>query len=231
MYAVGFGMRRFLEKTITIRDLGITGYAECLALQERLHAERIADQIGNIVLLTEHEPVITLGARKPDNKLLLSREQLAGKGIALHTAGRGGAATAHNPGQIVLYPIVKLKTLSMGLSDYVHTLGKIGIELLRKFGIEADWKKETPGLWVDSRKIGSVGVQARKWVTMHGIAINISNDLSIFEAIVPCGLEGVEMTSVLKETGKAPSIAEAKEAISELCSMYLGAKEAAIHDP
>lgn len=219
-----------MENTLNIRDLGITGYAECLALQEDLCARRLTDQIPNTVLLTEHKPVITLGARKSENILLCSPEELAEKGIALCPVGRGGAATAHNPGQIVIYPILKLKSLGIGLNEYVHTLGRIGIELLEKFAIQASWKKETPGLWIENRKIASIGVQARKWVTLHGIAINISNDLSIFEAIVPCGLKDVRITSVLKETGKAPAITEAKKILSALCRDYL-CEETAIHDP
>jgi lipoate-protein ligase B len=219
-----------VESVIIIRDLGITAYADCLALQEDLCAGRQADAIANTVLLTEHEPVVTLGARKSENKLIWTRGQLAEKNIALCPAGRGGGTTAHNPGQIVIYPIVKLKTLRMGLTDYVQTLGRIGIELLGRFGIAASWRKDAPGLWIGDRKIASVGVQARKWVTMHGMAINICNDLSIFEAIVPCGLEDVEMTSVLKETGQSPPMSEVKAGLSELCRRYLCPAEASVHE-
>jgi lipoate-protein ligase B len=219
-----------VESAILIRDLGITAYADCLALQEDLCAGRQADAIANTVLLTEHEPVVTLGARKSENKLIWTRRQLAEKKIALCPAGRGGGTTAHNPGQIVIYPIIKLKTLRMGLTDYVQTLGRIGIDLLARFGIAAAWRKDAPGLWIGNRKIASVGVQARKWVTMHGMAINIRNDLSIFEAIVPCGLEDVEMTSVLKETGQSASMDEVKSSLSELCKKYLCPAEASVHE-
>lgn len=218
-----------MENTLIIRDLGITDYARCLAMQEDLCARRLTDQVPNTVLLTEHKPVITLGARKAENKLLWTPEELAEKGIALCPAGRGGAATAHNPGQIVVYPILKLKSLGMGLNEYVHTLGRIGIELLEKFGVQAHWKKEAPGLWIENRKIASIGVQARKWVTLHGIAINLYNDLSLFEAIVPCGLKDIMITSVLKETGTAPAMTEAKKILSTLCRTYLH-EEAPVHD-
>ena len=160
-----------MKTDVIIRDIGITDYAECLALQEELCALRLADQISNTVLLTEHRPVITLGARKADNKLLCNPSDLAEQGIALCTAGRGGAATAHNPGQIVIYPIIKLKTLGLGLSEYVHTLGTIGREFMAELGIRALWKKETPGLWIGNRKIASIGVQARKWVTLNGLSL------------------------------------------------------------
>lgn len=210
-----------MDKTLTIRDLGVTDYAECLAVQEDLWERRLTDRIANTVLLTEHKPVITLGARKSENKLLQSPTQLAEKGIAFSTTGRGGGTTAHNPGQIVVYPIVKLKTLGLGLSEYVQVLGRIGMDLLAKLGVRTIWKKKTPGLWIDNRKIASIGIQARKWVTLHGIAINISNDLSIFKAIVPCGLEDIEITSVLQETGRAPAMAEVKKILSALCQTYL----------
>ncbi|HOQ03729.1 MAG TPA: lipoyl(octanoyl) transferase LipB [Anaerohalosphaeraceae bacterium] len=214
-----------MQDGLIIRDLGLTRYADCLAYQEELCAQRQADAIADTVLLTEHEPVITLGVRMADNKILAMPEDLHQQGIEICRVGRGGAATAHNPGQIVMYPILKLSRLKIGLSDYVHTLGQIGIEMLRTFGIRADWRKQTPGLWVSGRKIGSVGVQVRKRVTLHGIAVNICNDLSIFDAIVPCGLEGVQITSVLKERGTAPSMQDIKGCLTDLCRRYLAGSE------
>jgi len=214
-----------VQDGLIIRDLGLTRYADCLAYQEELCAQRQADAIADTVLLTEHEPVITLGVRMADNKILAMPEDLHQQGIEICRVGRGGAATAHNPGQIVMYPILKLSRLKIGLSDYVHTLGQIGIEMLRTFGIRADWRKQTPGLWVSGRKIGSVGVQVRKRVTLHGIAVNICNDLSIFDAIVPCGLEGVQITSVLKERGTAPSMQDIKGCLTDLCRRYLAGSE------
>lgn len=219
-----------MEPALIIKDLGLTDYIDCLALQEDLCAGRQADAIVNTVLLTEHKPVITLGARQSKNKLLWSPSRLAEKNIALCSAGRGGGTTAHNPGQIVIYPIVKLKTLRMGLNEYVHSLGQIGIDLLARFGIAASWRKEAPGLWVENRKIAVVGVQARKWVSMHGMAVNICNDLSFFEAIVPCGLDDVEMTSVLKETGKTVSMEEVKADLVKLCRHYLSAAKDGAHE-
>lgn len=220
-----FDKIKTVQDGLIIRDLGLTRYADCLAYQEELCAQRQADVIADTVLLTEHEPVITLGVRMADNKILALPEDLHRRGIEVCRVGRGGAATAHNPGQIVIYPILKLSRLRMGLSDYVHALGQIGIEMLRNFGIRADWRKQTPGLWVNGRKIGSVGVQVRKWVTLHGIAVNICNDLSIFDAIVPCGLEGVQMTSVLKELGTAPSMQNIKGCLTDLCRRYLAGSE------
>lgn len=219
-----------METGLVIQDLGLTRYAECLAYQEHLCAQRQADRIPDTVLLTEHHPVITLGVRMADNKVLASPDELRRQGIEICRVGRGGAATAHNPGQIVMYPILKLTRIRMGLSEYVYTLGQIGVEMLRQFGIQADWRKQTPGLWVNGRKIGSVGVQVRKWVTLHGIAVNLWNDLSIFNAIVPCGLEGVQMTSVLQETGRSPALDEVKEHLTYLCRKYFSSSESMVNE-
>lgn len=204
-------------RTLEIQDLGLVEYGRALALQQRLCAERIEDRIGNTVLLVEHPPVITAGARRSENKLRVSEEAIRSRGIDYFQVGRGGGATAHNPGQLVIYPIIKLKSIPIRLSDFVHALEGIGVRWLAGCGIEARTRRDAPGLWVGERKIGSIGVQARKWVTMHGMAVNLFNDLSIFDLFVPCGLDGVEMTSVLKETGRRPDMEAAKAEVAHLC--------------
>lgn len=214
-----------MKDGLVIQDLGLTSYADCLAYQEELCLCRQGDKIPDTVLLTEHRPVITLGVRMADNKVLASPDELRRQGIEICRVGRGGAATAHNPGQIVMYPILKLSRIRLGLSEYVYTLGQIGMDLLRQFGIQADWRRQTPGLWTDGRKIASVGLQVRKGVTLHGIAINICNDLSIFEVIVPCGLQGVRMTSVRQEIGTSPSMDDVKAHLKNLCEQYFGNSE------
>jgi len=206
---------------ITIIDCGTMGYADALALQKGLVEKRQKGQVPDTALMVEHLPVITLGARKSENKLLLSEEALIDKGLDVVRVRRGGGATAHNPGQLVLYPIVNIRDLKLGVSDYIRTLETIGIELLEKFGVKAQRRKGLPGLWIENRKIASIGVKIERWVTYHGMAINIQNDLSIFDNIVPCGINNVEMTNVHKETGKENSMAEAKTQLAELCNMHL----------
>ncbi len=201
---------------LVIRDCGQMPYAEALDLQMNLCAQRIADDIDNTVLIVEHPAVITQGARKSENKLLASEEDIASKGIELVTVGRGGGTTAHNRGQLVFYPIIKLKTLKLDVTAYVRSLEQIGIELLQWLGVEATRVKGKPGLWVGDKKIASLGVQLKKWVSFHGMAININNDLSIFNHFVPCGLEGVEITSVQKETQKQIDLPKLKIKLSEL---------------
>ena len=208
---------------IRIIDCGLAGYAEIFARQLELLRARQADEICNTVLMVEHQAVITLGARKTENKLIASAESLGEKGIDIVEVGRGGGTTAHNPGQIVVYPIVKLKSLKLDVGAYVCRLESIGIELLGRLGVESGRRKGYPGLWVHNRKIASIGVQIKRWVTMHGMAINVANDLGIFDNIVPCGLSDVEMTSVLKETGKEWAMEEVKRMLKEICVEQLSA--------
>ena len=205
---------------LVIRDCGQMPYAEALALQLDLCAQRIADETDNTVLIVEHPPVITQGARKSENKLLASEDVIIAKGIDLLTVGRGGGTTAHNPGQLVFYPIVKLKTLKLDVNAYIRSLEQIGIELLSSLGVESQRVKGKPGLWVGEKKIASLGVQLKKWVSFHGMAINITNDLSIFDHFVPCGLEGVEITSVQKETQANIDMQKIKIKLSELLLLY-----------
>jgi lipoate-protein ligase B len=202
---------------LIIRDCGLTGYTEILSLQLQLLADRQADTIPNTILLVEHPPVITLGARKSENKLLTDEATLKNKGIELITIGRGGGTTAHNPGQLVIYPIVKLKSLKLDVPQFVRLVEQLGLELLDTLGVIAHRQKGLPGLWTEKQKIASVGIQIKKWVTMHGIAINICNDLTIFDYIVPCGLENVKMTSAAQQTGKKYNMEEIKKTAAQLC--------------
>lgn len=206
---------------LSICDCGIAEYREVLALQERLQEQRRSGRIGDTVLIVEHPAVITLGARKTANKLLVDAANLARRGIDVVEIRRGGGATAHNPGQLVFYPIVHLQELRLGVTEYVRTLEAIGIELLRGLGVESERRKGFPGLWVGPRKIASIGVRVSRFVTSHGMAINIRNDLGIFACMVPCGLDGVIMTSVLKETGRTHDMAPIKERLAALLHRHL----------
>lgn len=202
--------------SLHIIDCGLSDYREILQLQHQLQEKRRLDEIQNTVLIVEHLPVITLGARQSANKLLANREDLAQKHIDIVDIRRGGGTTAHNPGQLIFYPILNLRELNLGISEYIRKLESIGAELLEQSGVHTERSKGMPGLWVGAKKIASIGVRVSKFVSYHGMAINIKNDLSIFEFIIPCGLDGVEMTSVLKQTGKNCSMRQAKERLSQL---------------
>ena len=205
---------------LEIRDCGLGEYRQILQLQHELTEKRRRYEIPNTALLVEHPPVITLGARQSFNKLLVGREELEKKHIDVVEIRRGGGTTAHNPGQVVIYPIMNLQTLKLGISEYIRKLEAIGGELLEGLGVESNARKGFPGLWTDKRKIASIGVRVSKFVTYHGMAINIQNDLGIFDFIKPCGLEDVEMTSVLKETGTRHSMNHVKEELSRLLMRY-----------
>ena len=202
--------------SLQICDFGLADYRKTLQIQLNLCKERQEDRIQNTVLLAEHPSVITLGARQSRNKLLVSRNELVQNSIDVMDIRRGGGTTAHNPGQLVIYPIVHLQQLGLCIREYIRKLESIGSELLIQFGVDSKRKKDFPGLWVENRKIASIGVRVSRFTTYHGMAINIQNDLHIFDYIVPCGLNAVEMTSVLKETGKRHSMIEIKKRLAPL---------------
>ena len=204
------------KSSLQIIDCGLADYREVLQQQYKLRDKRRNSKIPDTILITEHPSIITLGARQSINKILTKRIELEQKGIDVIEIRRGGGATAHNPGQLVFYPILCLQELGLGISEYIRKLEEIGIELLEQVGVKAQRQKGFPGVWVNGRKIASVGVRVSKSVTYHGMGININNDLSIFENIIPCGLDEVEITSVLKERGKRHSMAEVKEKLSKL---------------
>lgn len=206
-----------------IRDLGLAGYREVLALQQELCEARRAGRCADTVLVVEHPPVITLGARKSANKLLVGPDELAQRGIDLVEVRRGGGATAHNPGQLVFYPVLALQPLGLSIGQYVRTLEAIGMELLESVGIRSERKPKRPGLWVREKKIASIGVRVSRFVTYHGMAINIQNDLGLFDLMVPCGLDGVRMTSVQKETGRTHDMETVKGKLAKLLIRHMNA--------
>jgi lipoic acid synthetase len=208
------------HESFHINDRGAEDFRGTLQVQHRLVEQRRQGEIGNTVLIVEHKPVITLGARKNANKLLIEPEKLAEKGIDVVDIRRGGGTTAHNPGQIVFYPILNLLELRLDINQYIRTLEQIGIDLLERLGVIAQRRKDFPGLWVNEKKIASIGVRVSRHITYHGMAINICNDLGIFDYIVPCGLENIKMTSILNETGKKHSMQEVRKYLSLLLEQY-----------
>ncbi|MBU1259863.1 MAG: lipoyl(octanoyl) transferase LipB [Planctomycetes bacterium] len=211
---------------IEIIDCGTKDYQSTLSLQENTLQNLLAGTGKDTIFIVEHPPVITLGARQSANKLLKDTDAIKQAGIEIFQIRRGGGATAHNPGQIVIYPIINLKKNNLGVSNFVHLLEKIGIEFLTELGINCQTKKGLPGLWIEDKnplnprnpwlKIASIGVQIKKWITFHGMAININNDLSIFDFVVPCGLDNIKMTSAAKELDKKIDIKTAKNTLKTI---------------
>jgi len=210
---------------LRVCDCGLADYRDILQQQHELYDKRHRGEIPDTILLVEHRPVITLGARQSANKLRTDRKSLKEKNIDVVDIRRGGGTTAHNPGQLVFYPILNLRELELGISEYIRELEETGIELLEQLGVSAERRKGFPGLWLGKRKIASIGVRMSKFITYHGMAINIQNDLSIFDHIIPCGLDEAEMTSVLKETGERKSMEEVKKILKILLCERFGKTE------
>jgi lipoyl(octanoyl) transferase len=180
--------------TFEIARLGTVDYESALALQDALVAARRDDLIGDTLLLLEHPHVFTLG-RGADARYLLE----ARPGVPVFRVSRGGQVTYHGPGQLVGYPILKLEGRDRDIHVYLRRLEQTMIDALAKLGIVAARRAGLTGVWVSERKIGSIGVGLRRWITLHGFALNVCTDIEYFGAIVPCGIAGVEMTSVKLE--------------------------------
>jgi lipoyl(octanoyl) transferase len=184
-------------------DLGIVPYARALALQRELHAQRVAGAIPDTLLLLEHPPVITLGKAFHPEHLRYAREFYAQQGIELHPTDRGGDVTCHNPGQLVGYPIFDVAQHGRDLHQFLRDLEQAIIDALRAFGVEAHREAGYTGVWVGNAKIAAIGVKVTKWVSMHGFALNVNNDLSLFQTIVPCGIADRPVTSLQQVLGRA----------------------------
>src|SRR5256885_3624927 len=190
---------------LRISWLGQIKFADALALQEDIVARKREDRAAaDEVLLLEHEPVYTIG-RTPDKSSLLGAVHLP---HPLSAINRGGQATYHGPGQLMGYPIIDLRRYGQDLHRYLRWLEALLIDLLAEHGIGASRRESLTGVWIGDRKIASIGVGVRYWITMHGFSLNVCGDLSPFDHIVPCGINNVAMTSMEKETGKSFSVVD-----------------------
>jgi lipoyl(octanoyl) transferase len=193
------------DSALSVRWLGRVAFADALALQEKLVAEKRADySLGDELLLLEHEPVYTIG-RTPDQSSLRGAAHLP---HPLFPINRGGQATYHGPGQLMGYPIIDLRQCGQDLHRYLRWLEALLIETLAEMEIAAATRPGLTGVWVENRKIASIGVGVRHWITMHGFALNVCGDLAPFDQIVPCGIANVAMTSIERETGQERSVAD-----------------------
>lgn len=203
-------------RKLIVQDLGVRPYAEVLSLQRELAADRINGTLEHdTLLLVQHPPVVTLGRRGEDNKLPVSAEFLASRGIDLFEVERGGGVTFHGPGQLVGYPIIDLRQHKQDLHWYLRQVEEVLIRALAAFGIAAERNAGFTGVWTRGRKIASIGVHARAWVTWHGFALNVTTDLSYFDLMTPCGIDGVVMTSVEREAPESgATVGSAAEAVA-----------------
>ena len=187
-------------RRLLVVDLGLASYADTLALQRDVARARIAGDVDDdVLLLVEHPPVITLGRSSKSAHMLATPEYLRERGVERFEVERGGDVTFHGPGQLVGYPIIDLKQHRRDLHWYLRQVEQLLIDGLDAFGLTCGRNPPYTGVWIDNRKIASIGVHARDWVTWHGFALNVATDLRYFDLIVPCGIQSVTMTSVNAE--------------------------------
>ena len=200
---------------LLVSNIGRTRYIDAWTLQQELWTLRQAEAIEDILLLTEHEHVYTLGKSTDDNHLLASDEELKISGTDVFHIDRGGDITYHGPGQIVGYPIIDLNNYFLDIHRYLRSLEDVIIRTLAAFGIMAGREKDMTGVWVNEEKIAAIGVKVSRWVTMHGFALNVNTDLSKFDRIIPCGIFHKGVTSMQQYMGYEVTIETVREALVE----------------
>jgi lipoyl(octanoyl) transferase len=217
-------------------NLGTVPYEEALELQRALARERISGAIPeDLLLLLEHPPVVTLGRSTKAGNLISSAEFLASKGVELFEVERGGDVTFHGPGQLVGYPIIDLKRHRLDLHWYLRQVEEALIRTLAAYSIPAERNTGFTGVWTNGRKIASIGVHARDWVTWHGFALNVTTDLSFFDLIIPCGIDGVTMTSIEREIDHLdsqlpqPTVEAAAEIVARAFGNLFGLEPVAVN--
>ena len=200
---------------LAVHDLGRASYADAEALQRRLlERVRAGERTGHVVLV-EHDPaVITLGRRGRREHILVSDEELRRAGIEVVASARGGDVTWHGPGQLVAYPIISLRPRLRSVAGHVRALEQAAIGVLAEFGITGARRRGRPGVWVGEsapgEKVAAVGVAVSRWVSWHGLALNVASDLTGFGLIVPCGLGGTRVTSLSRLLGREMAVEEVK---------------------
>ena len=203
-------------------DLGLKDYQQCWVFQERLVKRRIYSQMEDSLILVEHFPVITLGRQGKEEDILASPEFLRQKKISLFRINRGGRVTFHGPGQLVAYPILDLSLDQKDVHQYIRNLEKVVIKSLGKLGIEGRSISGCTGVWVGKKKIASIGIGVKRWITYHGLSLNVNIDLSYFSLINPCGLYENDMTSLAEILGPEVKMDSVKNLfVNSFCEVFL----------
>ncbi len=200
-------------KKLLVSDIGLTKYAYAWELQQKLFALRQSEQIKDILILTEHEHVYTLGKSSDEAHLLATNVELIERGIDTFKVDRGGDITYHGPGQIVAYPILNLLNYKQDIHWYLRKLEEVIIIALGEYGVTAYREEGLTGVWVMGEKIAAIGIKISRWITMHGFALNVNTDLTKFERIIPCGIFHKGVTSLKSLKGKEIQLAVVKETI------------------
>jgi lipoate-protein ligase B len=201
-------------RELWVERLGLIPYGRALEMQREIARQRIAGTLEqDVLLLLEHPPVITMGRSAKEQNVLASASLLEARGVERFEVERGGDVTFHGPGQLVGYPIIDLKRHKRDLHWYLRQVEEALIQALAVLGVPAERNAGYTGVWTKGRKIASIGVHARDWVTWHGFALNVSTDLSYFDLLVPCGIQAVTMTSVERELGASVTIAQVSDVV------------------
>lgn len=211
-----------------VRWLGRVSFARALALQERLRADILEGHGRETLLLCEHDPVVTLGRSSDPAHVLLPAAELARRGVAVHAVSRGGGVTYHGPGQLVGYPVFRLRA---GVIDHLERMAGALAEAVARWGIAARWKRDLPGLWVSGpverpAKLCAFGVHVHRRVAIHGFALNVTTPPEDFAPIVPCGLSGVAVTSISACSGARPDVAQVAAAAALSFRRWFGEEDA-----
>jgi lipoyl(octanoyl) transferase len=196
------------SRPLSVRELGVMPYAEALELQADLIVKRRAGDISDTLLLLEHPHVITMGSGSHPEHVLVSEAEREQMGIELFKAGRGGDVTYHGPGQLIAYPILDLKPGRKDLHAYLRDLESVLLSVTKAYGVKGERSAAGTGVWTSQGKLAAIGVRVSSgWITSHGVALNVSSDLSYFSTIVPCGIRDHGVTSLERELGAALSVA------------------------
>lgn len=236
-------LNTIVNRIVQLQDVGVQAYKDTWDMQEKLLQQAVdikrknreaavAQATENHFLFVEHPPVITLGKSGLPKHLLLNERELEQKGIHFYKTNRGGDITFHGPGQVVGYPILDLENFFTDIHKYLRLLEEMVILTLSEYGLNATRSEGETGVWLDvgtpfARKICAMGVKASRWVTMHGFALNVNTDLTYFDYIIPCGIQGKAVTSLQKELGKAVPMEEVK---SKLIAHFLTLFKANLKD-
>ena len=212
-----------MNRTILVIQPGLVSYQEGLELQQQAR-RRVADgELAGVLILLEHQPVITAGRGGGRENLRATLSGLQAEQIAFVETDRGGNITCHNPGQLVGYPVLNLSFWQEDVHWYVEQLEEVLIRTVAKYGIVAGRKSRYTGVWAGNRKLAAIGVSVRRWITGHGFALNVSNDLSLFQQIIPCGIEEFGVTS-LRAAGVTASLTEVAQRLqTEFATLFAAA--------
>lgn len=203
------------KKTLYRIDLGLTAFKAAWDIQKKLVAKRRAETVPDCLIITEHNPVITMGRATSRKNLLADSAALGNKGVELFEIERGGDITFHGPGQLVVYPIVDLTKRDRDVHKFLRDLENLMIATLHEVGLKAGIKKGLTGVWVDDYKVGAIGVAVSKWVTYHGLALNVNTDLDYFKLINPCGITRYPVGSVSRLLGRQVPLAHVADIMAE----------------